>query len=685
MCPQCRRDVDITGNNVDSLPTVFFINELIDIYNAMKQATDNVEIACQSCSDGKAAAFCQSCNDKGLFICTKCESAHKQMKIFADHEVTSLSDLKQGSLIHLPGSKKIQAYSCSKHGGESKKLYCFTCSELICRDCTLLDHPKDKGHRYDFVNLVATTFKDELRAKILPIQDIHMAIAQAVSRLETTKSAITEQGERVKQTIAEEFCALQAILEEHKKLLLSQAGEAVERKVNMIERQQNNLKTAQADCETVLGFIRLTSGSACDEEIVMMKESIDTRVRELANKTKHIEQTPSETANMVIGTPSIFRVETLVKKQGFIAFLDAAGSDGPLPATTGKTSVFKFSLVDSRGQPSFGDLTVNAEFKSLSGHCLREPTINSKVPAVYDVSYTPSKRGRHQLTINVNGSEVATYQVYVSHPPTSLGTPIRIMLSEAAWRIALAENGDVYVTQYGLECYAHLSHDGSIKRVVKCSDIVAARGIEVDSNTGNVYISGNHKLQQYGPQGNLIKELGSIDPRAEPGEFYEPNDIRVHKNRVYICDSGNGRVQVFDMELNYIHSFGTYGREVGQFRWPEDIDFDTDGNAYIVDSRQRCILIFSPTFKFLKCIGKDSSLLGMFPLAIRILGEHMYISNPYKGVSIYQKSTGKLIHSLTTTTVDRDGPTQFLAVGLAIDMDGYVYVCRKRSNCVLVY
>ena len=466
-CPQCRRNVSVEGNNVDSLPTVFFINELIDIYGAMKQASDNTEIACQNCSEGKAVAFCQSCDDKGLFVCTKCEGAHKQMKVFAGHKVVSLTDLKQGSLIHLP-SKKPLTYSCSKHNGELKKLYCYTCNELICRDCTLVDHAKDGGHKYDFVNSVATAFKNELSVKLQPIQDAHAAIVQAVSQLETSKKAITEQGENIKQRIASAFSELQALLEEHKKLLLSQAGEAIGKKMGTIERQQNVLKTAKSECESVMDFVKLTSANACDEEIVTMKERMEVRLRELADKTKHITLTPTDTANMIVATPSVGEVDRLIEKRAFIAFLD--GSD--TGATTGKRSVFKFRLIDAHDQPLLGTLNITAELQSLIDRKSIVPaTINSKIPSVYEVLYTPCERGHHQLTLRVNSIEMATFVIFVNHPPSSLGTPIRIIKSEGtknAWRIALSENGDVYITQHKLERYVHLNRNGSVEQIVNC-------------------------------------------------------------------------------------------------------------------------------------------------------------------------------------------------------------------------
>ena len=610
------------------------------------------------------------------------------MKVFTDHKVVSLAELKQGSLIHLP-SKKTPTYSCSKHNGELKKLYCFTCSQLICRDCTLVDHSKDSGHKYDFVNSVALAFKNELRVKVLPIQDANIALAQAVSQLETSKKSITEQSESIKQRISSSFNELLALLENHKKLLLKQAGEAAERTMSTIEKQQNDFKAAKDDCESVLNFVNLTSDSACDEEIVAVKENIEMRLQELADKTKHIQlqaMTPTEMAkldaSMILATPSKCEIEKLVKKQGFVAFID--GSDSG--ATTGKASIFKFHLIDAHGQPLVGTLTITIELKSLAGHQLIVPTkVNRKIPSVYEVLYTPQRRGRHRLTIQINTIEMAAFPIFVNRPPASLDTPIGMIKSEAAWRIALSESGDIFVTQYSLEQFVCLSSGGFIKQVVKCVDIMAARGIEVDSKTGSVYISGDHKLQKYNSDGQLVKEVGGTHPGNRPGELSEPNDIRFYKNRVYICDSGNGQVQIFDPELNYVHSFGTKGREIGQLQWPEDIDFDTEGNAYVVDSREQCVSVFSSTYQFLKCFGKGSTSIGAFPLSIRIGGNYMYISDPYKGVFIYHKLTGKRIHCLTKSTVDYNGQMKVFPVGLAIDVGGYVYVCQHKSNGVLIY
>ena len=55
-CPQCHSVVAVAGNDPNSLPTVFFINRLIEVYQIMKKA-ESSEITCQNCSsEAKAMA-----------------------------------------------------------------------------------------------------------------------------------------------------------------------------------------------------------------------------------------------------------------------------------------------------------------------------------------------------------------------------------------------------------------------------------------------------------------------------------------------------------------------------------------------------------------------------------------------------------------------------------------------------
>ena len=77
-CPQCHSVVAVASNDPNFLPTVFFINRMIEMYKIMKKAESN-EIARQSCSEVKAISFCRICS---MFIRANCTDGHKKIKVF---------------------------------------------------------------------------------------------------------------------------------------------------------------------------------------------------------------------------------------------------------------------------------------------------------------------------------------------------------------------------------------------------------------------------------------------------------------------------------------------------------------------------------------------------------------------------------------------------------------------------
>ena len=64
-----------------------------------------------------------------------------------------------------------------------------------------------------------------------------------------------------------------------------------------------------------------------------------------------------------------------------------------------------------------------------------------------------------------------------------------------------------------------------------------------------------------------------------------------------------------------------------------------------------------------------------FPVAIRIHGDHMYISDGQQGVLVCHKSTGKVVHHFSRS--------RGIPMGVAIDVDGYVYSCC--DNSIFIY
>ncbi|MBS4763513.1 MAG: 6-bladed beta-propeller, partial [Brachyspira sp.] len=62
------------------------------------------------------------------------------------------------------------------------------------------------------------------------------------------------------------------------------------------------------------------------------------------------------------------------------------------------------------------------------------------------------------------------------------------------------------------------------------------------------------------------------------GEFFSPAGIVVNNNNIYVADTGNKRIQKFDISGNYV---STIKHEM--FKEPRGLSFSSDGNLFIAD------------------------------------------------------------------------------------------------------
>ena len=78
--------------------------------------------------------------------------------------------------------------------------------------------------------------------------------------------------------------------------------------------------------------------------------------------------------------------------------------------------------------------------------------------------------------------------------------------------------------------------------------------------------------------------------------FYEPVAIASDKQgNIYVLDSKNFRVQVFDSDRKFLRSFGRRGQGPGDLGRPECIDLDDAGNVYVGDPGNGRIEVFDPS------------------------------------------------------------------------------------------
>jgi uncharacterized protein (TIGR03663 family) len=151
------------------------------------------------------------------------------------------------------------------------------------------------------------------------------------------------------------------------------------------------------------------------------------------------------------------------------------------------------------------------------------------------------------------------------------------------------------------------------------------------SPQGQVYVadSGNHRIQVFDQNGNFLKAWGGVEG-ANPGELTEPWGIAISEDgRVYVADTWNHRIQVFDEDGNFITEFGTFANTNGEvdawpgaFWGPRGIAIDKEGNVYVADTGNKRIQKFTPDGMYLGVWGGGGVVPGRFEEPVDVAIDH---------------------------------------------------------------
>jgi len=198
-----------------------------------------------------------------------------------------------------------------------------------------------------------------------------------------------------------------------------------------------------------------------------------------------------------------------------------------------------------------------------------------------------------------------------------------------------------------------------------------ATAIEVNSK-GHIFVfnRGDHKLLEFDPDGNFIKEIGAgtatfanphglkidaqdnlwttdienqiiikfspegkvlmvLGRKGIAGEFMgkwdyttfdKPTDVAVAANGdIFVADGyGNSRVVKFNSKDELIKTWGSKGENIGQFKIPHTITVH-EGKVYVGDRENKRIQIFDTDGNFIEQWTNTG-----YPYSIKILGEHLY-------------------------------------------------------------
>ena len=193
---------------------------------------------------------------------------------------------------------------------------------------------------------------------------------------------------------------------------------------------------------------------------------------------------------------------------------------------------------------------VSCSLRSLYKHVLTECKVGQTRAGQYSIQCTPTVRGRHELTVSVDGQQVAgsPFPVFVSTPPTQLSKSVKVWTNlTKPTGITVNSVGEIIVSEENGNIIK-FDTEGNRRTLVKQNRLNNLRKIAVDDED-NIYCIENNsntilRCDQHG--GNIqVIEVKHVN-KGQRG-------LAVIGEEVMVCVMDNrGTINVYDKELNYV-------------------------------------------------------------------------------------------------------------------------------------
>src|SRR5271165_4490205 len=120
----------------------------------------------------------------------------------------------------------------------------------------------------------------------------------------------------------------------------------------------------------------------------------------------------------------------------------------------------------------------------------------------------------------------------------------------------------------------------------------------------------------------LLRKIGTTGHKHEltsPGDFSKPTGLAVDgEGNLYVADTMNNRIEIFDADGQFISAFGKNGDGPGYFARPKGVAIDSDGHVWVADGVQDRVQVFTKEGQLLIALGGHGLLPGQFQGLVNI-------------------------------------------------------------------
>ena len=691
-CPTCRTKC-VTKDGIKALLTNFNYVNLVEHINIHSSVVSERELRCGKCKEdleAPAVAYCYSCKAP---MCDFCLKMHRRNQDLSSHQFFTLDEVRQTGA--LPPSKDTHKYLCQKHLDQELKLYCFTCEEVICRDCTVIktDH---RDHDYQFIDQLVQSERETLRKHVEPLHNILKTVTDCSTKVKEQESALKEIQEKRKKKIEEVVDELCAGIKSRGETLKKESDQILDEKKKTLDLQKEDIQEAEASVSSAIDFAKNTLERGSNVEVFIYRKRILARAKtlqEVHTKFQDFKITGEDNVQFVCDRSIIEKFGRLCEAAcPETTIVYGPGLEDPMQ---GKLTTFTVHAHDKQENPlQHGGGQCVANITCTPPVTGKEysitPDISDNTDGSYTVAFTPVYPGRTKVMIKMDGAEikgnpfdirVARNYVHLVPEPGVFTIP-----KASPWGLAMVSDTELAIT--ASDCQVHLYTINGDEIGTVRSNFTRPYGISTD-HEGYLWITDReaHTVQKFErTSSGEFRKLFQFGVRGiNAGQFSHPRGIAVNpaNGYIYISDMKNNRIQVFKPDSDvptYVHQFGAPGKNTGCFNLPAGLCFNKEGQLVVCDDHNCRLQVFDPNGRFLNTLGTTSAQKGLLcsPIGIATDFKGRYILTEFGSHCVtFLSPKGDILNCIRTIG---EGYGQFVHPrGVAVDSAGYVYVADNEN------
>jgi streptogramin lyase len=185
--------------------------------------------------------------------------------------------------------------------------------------------------------------------------------------------------------------------------------------------------------------------------------------------------------------------------------------------------------------------------------------------------------------------------------------------------LAVDDNDRLFVTDLKARHVLVISPKHEPEGVFGSDVLVRPGGVAIDRENRLLYVvdSGYDVVDVFDADSfKLLRQIGKPSKKHEqtdPGTFSLPECVAVDNDgNVYVTDTFNNRIEIFDADGQFISMFGKNGDGPADLERPKGIAIDSDGHIWVVDAATNQVKVFNKEGRLLIYFGGQGYYPGQF-------------------------------------------------------------------------